>query len=198
MSLSCSALPYRWGLSGWTWWRTAPCSMLRTGTLAMQTSPSPICRPIGPSPLLHSGFRTQWGIRLRRAVLLNHDMYPQSRESLAPPAHVIDSMKYWYYWVCMKGERLFPLQEGELVVTTDFRNVIVVHLAGAYANFFAAHPIEMCLPLGQIAEYRILSFAMSSSRLRFLSVLPHKRRQGNALEERTHIIQRVRGFYQLE
>ncbi len=125
-------------------------------------------------------------------------MDPKRRKSLAPPAQVIDSLKCWYDWVCMKCERLFPLEEGELVVTDDFRNVIVVHLSGDYANFFAAHPTEVYLALGQNAEHRILSFERSSSRLRFLSVLPHKRKQDGHLEEWAFTIFGIREVYGLE
>lgn len=114
-------------------------------------------------------------------INLSHDMDPKSRENLAPPGKVIDSMKHWYEWVCMKCEKLFHIKEGELAVTAGFRNVIVVHLPGVYANFSAVRPTEIYLALGQIAEHRILSYPRSSSRLHFVSLFPHKRRQASAL-----------------
>ncbi len=73
----------------------------------------------------------------RRVFLnLSHDLNPKSREGLVPPRQVIDSLKHWYDWVYMKYDRLFPIKEGEFVVTADFRNLTVVHLPGDYANFF--------------------------------------------------------------
>jgi hypothetical protein len=77
----------------------------------------------------------------------------------------------------MKCESLFPIREGELMVTADFRNVIVVHHHGNYADFLTAYPTKTYLALEQIPDHRILSYVRSSSRLRLLSVFPHKRKQ---------------------